>query len=57
MYTLKGQNTINGGFTYAYNAPNLEDYDSVNYAHGTRLTEKSLVESNGPYKFQAKVFC
>jgi hypothetical protein len=38
-YTLKGQDSANGGFTYAYNAPSLDDYDTSNYAHGTRLTE------------------
>ena len=57
FYTLKGQNCANGGFTYAYNAPSLADYDTPNYAHGTRLPEQSLIDSTGSYRFQAKVFC
>lgn len=57
MYTLKGQHSTNGGFTYAYNAPSLDDYNTENYAHGTRLAEKSLVQSTGTYKFQCKLVC
>ena len=40
QYKMKMEN---GGFTYAYNAVNVDEYNTSDYAYGTRLTEAPLI--------------